>query len=613
MVRNKRSHQNDRFSAGHQPGESAILSTRSYSRRTGLLFLTLLFYYLAAFLHNPCWSQTAANSNPGHSKEFSKQEITGQQLSSEDISRSLLEFLVKKIGQEKINMFEPLAKPFLNSEAFDLYLLNFWLKGKSLEALLLISFKLRETPDDPGLLNSASAFLCSINQLRLAYVFLEQAHRLDPTNPSTLNNLGVASCRLGQVKEARQFFGKTLELDSFHPEAGHSLFLLDSQANAARKNRNLLINSLRGAFRETTAQKIEDFPLPLSAQQEVFLTLPPLPTSFLQYKELTSYYQEAFLKMEEKESQLQKKLDTLTFSGLKRIESNSANQSTFSLTSILAYSRLLGLEGRFGRLEKETETPVDIELEQLISALIKKLETLDRDYLQEEKACLKLPRAERPECLKKARENYCQRYSEQLEYYYQRYRNSLENYFKNAEPELNTFLTGCYFWVRYLPEDQKLRKRAELELKAWKIYERLWEKSFQLLSRLGQPAFPECFPPSSLKPESAPEPEIFLSDPFSEINLNYSSKSFSFFLSGDRIIINDSLPEFDFPSEESFCSATIHIYSPESEGARAVYVVVDDERKVNDLGELGPWAFFGLSSSSRWRIFISLSLPVPGK
>jgi len=609
----KGARQKEGLSSAYRQGSDNALSNHRHKRWIGAFSFILLLYLFGAFLYNPCWSQQPADSNPGNLKEFSRQEVTGQEPSSENLSRSLAEFLAKKIGQEKINKFEPLAQPFLNSEAFDLYLLNFWLKGKYLEALLLISCKLKEAPDDPGLLNSASAFLCSINQFQLAYLLLEKAHRLDPNNPSVLNNLAVASWGLGQFKEAREFFNRTLELDSYHPEAGHSLFLLDPQVTAPEKNRTLLINSLKGAFRETIAKKIEDFPLPLSTRQEVFLTLPPLPPSFLQYKALTPYYQGAFLNMEEKESGLRKKIDSLPVSGFKKTESHADNKSVFILTSIFAYSRLLALEGRFDRLERESEAPVDIELEKLISTLIRKLEAVDRDYLQEEKACLKLPRAERPECLKKARDNYCQRYSEQVEYYYLRYRNSLEDYFKKAQAELNNLMTGFYFWVRYLPEDQNRRKRAEVELKAWKIYERLWEKSFHLLSRLGQPAFPECFPPAPLEPESSPETEIFFSDPFLEINLGYSSGPFSFSLSGDRIIINDGLPELDFPSEKSYRSATIHLYSPEPGGARAVYLVVDDEGKILDIGELGPWAFFGLSPGNLWKIFINLSLPVSSK
>ena len=529
------------------------------------------------------------------------------------LREKLHDFLVKKAGPGKAEKFKEAFKPIISSEAFDLYLLNFWLKGKPLEALFLISLKLQEAPDESGLLNNAGALLCSINQFQLAYDFLQQAQLLSPDNPGILNNLGVAAYGLGQVKEACHFFQKTLELDSFHPEAGYSLYLLDSATVPPEKNRTWLQTALKGGFRETMAKKTQDFPLPLSFQQEIFLSLPLLPPSFLEYKNLTSFYQKAFLKMEEKESELQKKLDTVLSSGFKRAETETGDKSTFHLTSILAYSQLLELEGQLDRLEREVERPADMDLEQIISQTISKLESIFRDYAKEEKACLEASRAERADCLKKARENYCQTYREQAEDNYQKYKTSLESYFKKVEPELKNFLTGFYFWVRYLPEDQQRRKRAETELRVWKLYQGLWEKSFQLLARLGEPAFPECFPVASLIPESTPEPEISLSDPFSEINLNYNAGSFSFSLFADRIIISDRQSQIEFPLEKFFSCSTIHLYPPESSGARPVYLVVDNRGKLNDLGELGPWAFFGLSSSNRWRIFISLSLPSSDK
>ncbi|MBC7362361.1 MAG: hypothetical protein H5U06_08785 [Candidatus Aminicenantes bacterium] len=48
-------------------------------------------------------------------------------------------------------------------------------------------------------------------------------------------------------------------------------------------------------------------------------------------------------------------------------------------------------------------------------------------------------------------------------------------------------------------------------------------------------------------------------------------------------------------------------------GARPVYLVIDDEGKLSDLGDLSPLAFSSLSPGSQWRLFINLSLPPSDK
>ncbi|MGB9893245.1 MAG: tetratricopeptide repeat protein, partial [Candidatus Saccharicenans sp.] len=436
---------------------------------------------------------------------------------------------------------------------------------------------------------------------------------LIPDNPSVLTNLGILSYQLQQPQEALKCLQKAVELDSYQVEANLALGLTSLSSGPTERRLGFLKNSLRGGYRESLAAQMTEIPLPLSFQQEIYISFPPLPSDFLSYRQQTPFYQEALLQMEEKESELKKNLDTILFSGSKVPEAQSVDQTILRLNSVQAYSRLLELEGQLDFLEKEVERPLNLDLDQIISQTINQLDSVNRDYTKEEKNCLELPIAERPECLKKAREKYCQRYLEQADYFYQKFRAALVPYFDQFSSCLKTFLPGFYFWVRYLPEDQQLRKRAEEGLRVWRLYQQLWEKTFLLLARVGQPSFSECLAEPPLKPETNPEPEITLFDPFSEIHLDFRQGPIFFFLRADRLIL-PALPPAETLSPETISPAsTIYLFPPETCGSRPVYLVIDERGKLSDLGELGPWAFTGLNPADHWSLLINLHLPEPGK
>jgi len=529
------------------------------------------------------------------------------------LSELLHQFLVKNIGMEKLTKLEAFYQPRLESEAFDLYLLNFWLKGKFLEALTLINLKLKESPTDFWLLEQAGAFLYSLNQPELAYNFFQLANQYFPQNPTTLNNLGVTAYRLNGQSQAAQFFSKAIELDPYQPEANQALFLIYSSSWPQEKVLPYLINSLKGSYRESLSSRTKTTVLPLASQQELYISLPPLPADFLHYQNLTSFYQEAMIKLDEGENELRKKLEAILSSVSKNMNPEVECIPAWHLKSTSAYSRLLELNGRLDQLEREVEQPIDIELEKIISSSISKLESIFDDYAREEKSCLEIPRSERPDCLKKARDNYCRRYREQIDYFYQRYRTALENYLGKAEAELKNFLKDFYFWVKYLPDDQQKRQRIENELRAWKIYQRFWEKAFQLLTRLGQPAFPDCLPAPSLKPETNPEPIVSFSDPYSGIKLSFNDETLNFDLQPSGLWLKDSLPETDLRGGKNSFPFTIYLFPPESIGTKPLYLTFDQEGQLGDLGEITPSAFSGLNPYNQWRILISLCLLIDKK
>jgi len=604
-----------------QPLYPAFLWLKKKLKKTMLAILTVLFLC-------PFWLQLEIKGShlekSGHSAgtnsfqlwlELNSNSLPAPfelwpELNPEDSSlfSRIKEYIIKKVTPDRLERFEEEVKPAVNSEAFDLYLLYFWLKGQALEGLYLLCLQFEQKHDDPFLLVNTGAFLYILGQFDLAQEALKKAESQIPDNPTLLNNLGVLYYRLNRKEEALRLFEKAASLDKYQPEANLALYLLGPPSWSAEKRLSWLKNSLQGAYRESIATRLTDLPLPLSFQQDIYINFPPLPVDFISYRHKTSYYQEAFLKLEEKESELKKKLDAVLFSVNKTTGTLLVGQSLLRLNSIQAYSRILELEGQLDFLEREAERPLNLDLDQIISQANNKLESVSRDYLKEEKNCLQLPREERPECLQKAREKYCQRFLEQVDYFYRKIKDRLSPYFDQFSLSLKKFLPGFYFWVRYLPEELQLRKRTEVELRLWRAYQGLWEKSFQFLAKTGQPSMSDCLTEPPLKPEEAPEPEITLFDPFSEINLDFSQGSFFFSLQADRIMIPASFPEDRLTSAFPTPAFTIYLFPPETSGSRPIYLATDKSGEFSDLGELGPWAFAGLSSSTSWKILINLSL-----
>ncbi|HEK86497.1 MAG TPA: hypothetical protein ENO29_09130 [Candidatus Aminicenantes bacterium] len=525
----------------------------------------------------------------------------------------LNQFLLKKIGREKLNDLAENYQAMAGYKAFDLYLLNFWIQGKTLEALALIDLKLKSSPEDPLLLEKAGTFSDALSQYELAYEFLKEANQHFPDNPVILNNLGVAAYGLNHEAEAKEFFLKAITLAPLEPEANYSLYLINSRYASLEKVRPYLKNSLEGSYREELAAKAGTSVIPAAFKQEVPLPLPPLPTDYLTYQNLTSFYQNAILKLEEKEAEFKKRVELIAFSRSKTEEPESQSIPTWRLKSTEAYSRLLELGGRLDRLERESEQPVDLELEKIISQAIARLEAIYNDYAKKEKACLEVPPPERPECLKKARENYCRLYMEQADYYYHRYRSSLEDYFHQAELEIRNFLNNFYFWVRYLPEQESARQRAEAELRVLTLYRRWWEKALLLLTRIEPPAFPECLPNSSPQSSEESEPAITFMDPVSEINLTYQDENLSFSLSPDHLSLKVNFPEIDFLNEKIFLPSTIYLLLPEGSNSQVFYLTFDGKGQLNDLGKVRFWTPNSLNSDNYWKIFISLGLPPENK
>ena len=519
------------------------------------------------------------------------------------------ELLVRKTGFESLEKLENELKPLVNSEVLDLYLLYYWLRGQQLEGLCLARLQLRQSPADPILINNAAAFLYALGELHLAAEALEAARLILPDNPVILNNSGVLNFALERPGESRKYFLRAVNLDSYQPEANRALHLLKLQENPAERVTSFLKNSLAGGYRESLAKAVDNPPLPLSFQQEIFSARPEMPEDFESYYQKTPYYQSAFLSMEGKETELRQNLEKLLATGLSFPETEISVASGLALSSARAYLNLTELEGRLDYLEREIERPVDMQLAEILGRANSQLESLWRDYQKQEKTCLGLPREERVACIKKAQDDYCFRYRQQAEYFYQRYRKTVLNYLQQAEKYLKDFAGRFYFWLRYLPEEQRARKRLEAELRVWRLYERLWEKTFLMLTRLPQPAFKDCLPALPLEPETSPEPALTLYDPFSAIGLDYEDPKLTFRFRADRVIFVASAPLPGLSPAGRPVMSTVHLYPPETTGSRPLYLVLEADGKLSDIGELGPWAYAGLSAATSWRIFLNLSLP----
>ncbi|MDI6698320.1 MAG: hypothetical protein QME85_05220 [Candidatus Saccharicenans sp.] len=519
------------------------------------------------------------------------------------------EFLVKKVGLEPIDKLEQELKPLVNTEALDLYLFYYWLRGQPLEGLCLSRLQLRLSPADPILLNNAAAFLYAAGEQKLASEALAEARAILPDNAVILSNSGVVNYLLGQPGGARKYFLKAVSLDNHQPEANRALHLMKLQESPAERFTPYLKNSLSGAYRESLARLVENPPIPLAFQQEIYSAWPDLPEDFESYYRQTPYYQSAFLRMEGKEVELRENFEKLLAAGLSFPETEFSVAGGLALSSARAYMYLTELEGKLDYLEREIESPADMKLSEIVARANSQLETLWKDYQKKEKACLRLPREERIECIKKAQEEYCLRYRQQSEYFYQSCRKVVLSFLRQADPYLKDFVGRFYFWLRYLPEEPRTRKKLEAELRLWRLYQRLWEKSFLLLTRLPPPAFKDCLPPLPLEPETSAEPIISLYDPSSGISIDYEDPKLTFRFRPDRVIFAafPPLPELS-PVGKPFMS-TVHLYPPETSGGRPLYLVLEADGKLSDIGELGPWAYTGLSTATSWRILLNLSLP----
>lgn len=591
------------------------LCPATFAGRTATLLLavTLLLVFL------PATGRDAA-TRPGRPVNYIynslSQDPAGpllQKTPDTPLPTRIQELLARKVGLEKLEELERVLKPLVNSSALDLYLLSFWLSGQPVEGLCLARLQLRQAPADPVLFSNTAAFLYALGEYRLAQEATRAARLSLPDNPVLCNNLGVLSYALGQKDEALQFFRQAISYDRYQPEANRALYLLARAAAPGDQALKYLKNSLLGSYRESLARNLNEAPLPLSFQQEVYLARPDLPEDFASYHRLIPFYQTAFIQMEGKEVDLHKTLESLLASGISFPETEAVVQGGLALNSARAYFHLNEIEGRLDYLEREIERPADMQLSQLLAQANSQVDSLWRDYQKREKACLALAREERLECIQKARDEYCQRYRQQAEYFYQRYRKTVLNYFQQSEPVLKNFVNSFYFWVRYLPEDQRLRKRTEAELRVWRLYQRLWEKTFLMLTRLTPPAFKDCLPGLPLEADSPAEPVITLYDPFSAINLDYQDEWLTFRARADRVIFyfSDTL-RLARPAGTPLLS-TVHLYPPEASGVRPLYLVLESPGRLCDVGELGPWAYSGLSTPASWKILINLSLPEPIK
>ncbi|MDD8020206.1 MAG: tetratricopeptide repeat protein [Acidobacteriota bacterium] len=501
------------------------------------------------------------------------------------------------------------SEAVLNSAGFDLYLLELWLKGLPLKALTLLDSKLSKSPQDPALLNQAGAFLFSLKEYDLAKEFLTAALKQASGHISILNNLAATLSALGLKEEAAGFYQQCLQLDPYHSEANPGLYYLTGLEPGGKPDEKWLWNALLGAYREKIAQqtKAASWPLPLSFEQKINLNLPPLPPDFQLYADATGIFQEALFELNQKEGELKEKLALSQAGAGPTYPARKEHRAIcWPLSSSLSYARLLEVEGRLEWLEKEIERPVEVDLSQIINYSVSALESVYRTYRQEEKESLQVPREERPERLKKARDNYCQEYKKQAQYWYLKYRERLLPYFERASSELKVFIPRFYFWLRYLPENQQLSRRLEVELKVIKIYSRLWEKSLWLLTRLGPPAFPDCLSREESGPENQIMPGISLQSPLDELQLEYQSDNFSFSLRASQVAFAETSPALDFPEKAVHSPATIYIYPFEGKTSRPVYLAVNQEGKLNDIGELISPAATRLTPGTSWEVIFNL-------
>lgn len=504
------------------------------------------------------------------------------------------------------------SRSILNSPGFDLYLLGLWLKGRPVEALLLLDHQLNSLAEAPALLNQAGAFLFSLNEYNLAKEFLAAASSQAPGRVPILNNLGATSAALGLKQEAASYYRSCLELDPYQPEASFGLYQLSSLEPDGHPDQNWLIKALQGGYQDKIGRLIEPAlcPLPLSFEQEININLPPLASDFEQYTGLVSVFQEALFELSQEEEALRKKLEanlnpTATVSA--GPEKEDKQTISWPLFSPLSYARLLQIEGRLDWLERETERAASLDLERIITGAVLALETVYKTYLELEKKSLEAPLPARAEELKKARDYYCLEYKKQANNWYKKYRDRLLAYFELADRELKTSIPRFYFWLRYLPPDQQPTRRLQTGLRFIKIYSRLWEKSLQLLTRLGPPAFSDCLPSGQTATENQLKPAISLTPVVRQPELEFQADGLYFSIKDSQLSFWTAWPEIDLPGKAASRSATIYLYPPEGKSARPVYLTVDEEGRLNDIGELLNQATFRLSSGTSFEVIFNLS------
>jgi len=528
--------------------------------------------------------------------------------------------LTQKLHLWLTDMVEPRAfeasvknsQSILISPGFDLYLLELWLKGRPLEALLLLDHKLNNWPEAPALLNQAGAFLFSLNEYNLAKEFLTAASSRAPGQVSILNNLGATSAALGLRQEAASYYRQGLELDPYQPEASFGLYQLSSLEPGSRPDQNWLIKALRGGYQDKIARLIEPAlcPLTLSFEHEINVNLPPLAPDFELYAGSVSVFQEALFQLGQSEEELRKKLEAnLNPAAAVSAGPEKKDKQTigWSLSSSLSYARLLQVEGRLDSLEKETERAASLDLEQIITASVLALEAVYKTYLQLEKTSLEAPLPARAEELKKARDYYCLEYKKQANNWYKKYKDRLLAYFELADRELKSSIPRFYFWLRYLPPDQQPIRRLQTELRFIKIYSRLWEKSLQLLTRLGPPAFPDCLPAAQTPPESQLKPDFTLRPAAGQLELEFQADGLHFSLKDSQVTFENNWPEIALPGKPARRPATMYIYPPEGQNSPAVYLTVDEEGRLNDIGQLLNQAAFRLSPGTSFEVIFNLS------
>ena len=549
----------------------------------------------------------------------SLQSAPSQSVSQRDeLPRSLQEklhqWLGREIGQELLEDFVLPSQPILDSPGFDLYLLELWLQGRPLPALALLDNQLKRAEDDPVRLNQAGSFLFSCGEYELAKDFFLAVYKRWPDQPSILNNLAATFVALGSREEAVDLYRHCLELAPYHPEANLALYYLSTGEGSGRSDQDWLGRALQGAFREKVARLIgtSSCPLPLCFEQETSLALPPLPASFEQYISLLSIYQEALFELSQREEALRRELsgrrqppETDSISG-----GAEKIKKSWQLNSAQSYPRLLEAEGRLDWLEREVEKPAELSLEQIITGSVQALDSVYKAYLRQEKKALEAPPDSRADELKKARDYYCFEYKKEATRWYLKYRERLLAYFLQAEQELKTFLPGFYFWLRYLPENQQPARRLEIELRLIKIYSRLWEKALLLQTRLGQPAFPDCLPPLEPSPEDRVKPVLPLQSPVDDLQLAFTSEVLSFVLSPGQLAFSDSLAMTNFPEKAAIPSATIYLYPPATTAnGQGIYLAVDEQGRLNDLGKIDLRAAGHEPLSSSFRIVFNLGYP----
>jgi len=518
-------------------------------------------------------------------------------------------------GRVESGAFEEAVKnsqSILNSPGFDLYLLGLWLKGRPVEALILLDHQLRSTGEVPALLNQAGAFLFSLNEYNLAKEFLEAASSQAPGQVSILNNLGATSAALGLKQEAASYYRSGLEIDPYQPEASFGLYQLSSLEPGSHPDQNWLIKGLQGGYQDKIARLIEPAPcpLPLSFEQEININLPPLAADFEQYAGSVSIFQEALFQLGQVEEALRKKLEA-NLNPAAAVSAGPAKEDrqaiSWPLSSSLSYARLLQVEGRLDLLERETERAVSLDLERIITGAVLALKTVYKNYLQLENKSLEAPLPARAEELKKARDYYCLEYQKQANNWYKKYRDRLLAYFELADRELKNSIPHFYFWLRYLPQDQKQNRQLQTELRFIKIYASLWEKSLWLLTRLGPPALPDCLPAGQTAPENQLKPAISLRPVARQPELEFQAAGLYFSIKDSQVYFWTAWPEIDLPGKAASRSATIYLYPPEGKSSRPVYFTVDEEGRLNDIGGLLNQAAFRLSSGTSFEVIFNLS------